>query len=170
MVISYVFPLSLSLPAPLYNALVCDGRLAPLAPGVCLFSCAAAPMRVASVTSVFVAIDCAVFGTKAVVSRLVLSGVPTALRSVYDETHVMGIVHHFEAVFGGADEPLHAAVRMCIASNVFKLVIVLCGGIVLLPIAIFAGQFVLTLMGVVVSKGVTIIFNMARLCESIGGV
>jgi len=167
LVISYVFPHSLALPAPLYNATVCDSRLAPRAAGVCLLPCAGAPMRVASATSVFVAIDCAVFEREAVVSRFVLAALPAALRALYDEDYVMGTVRHFEAVFQGGDEALHAAVRVCIATNVFKLVLVACIAVVLLPVAIFALQFVLTLGGVVLTKGVAILSSLTRLCESI---
>lgn len=167
LVISYVFPLTLALPAPLFNASVCDSRLNPVAAGACLLPCAGAPMLVSSAASVFVAIDCAVFGDEAVVTRFALEAVPAALRGLYDEGHVMGIVRHFEGVFAGPDGELHTAVRVCIATNAFKLVLAGCVVFVLVPIAIFAAQFVFTLAGVLVGKSVAVLFNLARLLESI---
>ena len=79
----------------------------------------------------------------------------------------MGIVRHFEGVFAGPDGELHTAVRVCIATNVFKLVLAGCVVFVLVPIAIFAAQFVCTLAGVLVGKSVAVLFNLARLLESI---
>lgn len=163
----YIIPKHILLSQYLYDADVCDASMVRKGIGVCLRSCVAAPISVDRVSSVFVALDCAVFRYKALVTRYVVSRLPTLVTDLYDVDSFSTTISHFEAIFSGADEDLKSAVHVCILVNIFKVVLCLCVAILVLPVFFYAVQLVFTLTATVIVKIIALVIELGKTTHAI---
>jgi hypothetical protein len=161
-VFTYVLPDSLGLPSYLHNATVCDNMLNPVGEGVCLLSCAASPIQVDIASSVFIALDCAIFQQAATATRFIVSSIPPFLKGLVQPDSVLETAAHFEAIFAGVDTELQKAVRVCIGVNAFKILLVACALVFLVPIVIFSIQFVVTLCTSVIVKSASLVVQISH--------